>query len=74
MTEGPIFHIEITAATLADLKAFTDEIPLDDLGCRPVVRRRGAELSSTPTYRKHNSTRHAGRAPPALYHSRLSRM
>jgi hypothetical protein len=44
MTEGPIFHIEITAATLADLKAFTDEIPLDDLGCRPVVRRRGTEF------------------------------
>ena len=26
MNEGPIFHIEIAAATLADLKAFTDEI------------------------------------------------
>ena len=44
MTEGPIFHIEITAGTLADLKAFTDEMQLDDLGCRPVVRRRGAEF------------------------------
>ena len=44
MTEGPIFHIEITAGTLADLKAFTDEMQLDDLGCRPVVRRRGADF------------------------------
>jgi hypothetical protein len=44
MTDGPIFHIEITAGTLADLKAFTDEMQLDDLGCRPVVRRRGAEF------------------------------
>ena len=44
MTEGPIFHIEIAAGTLADLKAFTDEIQPDDLGCRPVVRRRGAEF------------------------------
>jgi hypothetical protein len=44
MTEGPIFHVEITAGSLADLKAFTDEIQPDDLGCRPVVRRRGAEF------------------------------
>ena len=44
MTEGPIFHVEISAANLADLKAFTDEVPLDDLGCRPVVRRRGTEF------------------------------
>ncbi len=44
MTEGPIFHVEITAGTLADLKAFTDEVQPDDLGCRPVVRRRGAEF------------------------------
>ena len=44
MTEGPIFHVEITAGSLADLKAFTDEVQPDDLGCRPVVRRRGAEF------------------------------
>jgi hypothetical protein len=44
MTEGPIFHVEVTAGSLADLKAFTDEIQPDDLGCRPVVRRRGAEF------------------------------
>jgi hypothetical protein len=44
MTEGPIFHVEITAGSLADLKAFTDEIQPDVLGCRPVVRRRGAEF------------------------------
>ena len=43
MNEGPIFHVEIAAATLADLKAFTDEIK-PDLGCRPIVRRRGAEF------------------------------
>ena len=43
MNEGPIFHIEIAAATLADLKAFTDEIQ-PDLGCRPIARRRGAEF------------------------------
>jgi hypothetical protein len=44
MTEGPIFHVEVTAGSLADLKAFTDEIQPDDLGCRPVVRRRGTEF------------------------------
>ena len=30
--------------------------------------------SSTPTYRKHNSTPHAGHAQPAVYRSRSSRM
>ncbi|MGY4648550.1 hypothetical protein [Mycobacterium sp. URHB0021] len=44
MTEGPVFHVEVTAGSLADLKAFTDEIQPDDLGCRPVVRRRGTEF------------------------------
>lgn len=44
MPEGPIFHVEVTAGSLADLKAFTDEIQPDDLGCRPVVRRRGTEF------------------------------
>lgn len=44
MTEGPVFHVEITANSLADLKAFTDEMQPEDLGCRPVVRRRGAEF------------------------------
>ncbi len=44
MTEAPIFHVEITANSLADLTAFTDEMPPGTLGCRPVVRRRGAEF------------------------------
>ena len=44
MTEGPVFHVEIKAGSLADLKAFTDEMQPEDLGCRPVVRRRGAEF------------------------------
>ncbi len=42
MTE-PVFHVEITAATTDELKALTDEIQ-PDLGCRPIVRRRGDEL------------------------------
>jgi hypothetical protein len=44
MTEGPVFHVEIAAGSLADLKAFTDEVQPDDLGCRPVVRRRGEQF------------------------------
>ena len=44
MTEGPVFHVEIKAGSLADLRAFTDEMQPEDLGCRPVVRRRGAEF------------------------------
>lgn len=44
MTEGPVFHVEIKAGSLTDLKAFTDEMQPEDLGCRPVVRRRGAEF------------------------------
>jgi hypothetical protein len=44
MTEGPVFHVEIAAGSMADLRAFTDEMQPEDLGCRPVVRRRGAEF------------------------------
>ncbi|MHA7270272.1 hypothetical protein [Arthrobacter sp. HLT1-20] len=37
MSEDPIIHIEIRAATLAELKQFTDEIQ-PDLGCRAIAR------------------------------------
>jgi uncharacterized protein YqeY len=37
MKEDPIIHIEIRAATLAELKEFTDEIR-PDLGCRATAR------------------------------------
>jgi len=39
MTEGPIIHIQIHAATLEDLKEFTDETQ-PDLGCRATARKR----------------------------------
>ena len=74
MTEGPIFHVEIAAATLADLKAFTDEIQPMILAAVPSCAAEAQSLSSMPTYRKHNSTLHAGRAQPAVYRSRSSRM
>ncbi|POH57666.1 hypothetical protein [Arthrobacter glacialis] len=38
MSEDPIIHFEIRAATLAEIKEFTDEIQ-PDLGCRAIARR-----------------------------------
>ena len=38
MNEEPIFHIQIEAPTLGDLRAFTDEIRPADLGCRAIPR------------------------------------
>jgi hypothetical protein len=38
MSNEPIFHIQIEAPTLADLRAFTDEIRPADLGCRATPR------------------------------------
>jgi hypothetical protein len=47
MAEGPVFHVEIAAGSLADLKDFTDQMQPDDLGCRPVARRRGEKFVVT---------------------------
>ena len=41
MTNEPIIHVQIEAPTLADLRAFTDEIRPADLGCRAIPRRAG---------------------------------
>jgi hypothetical protein len=38
MTKDPIIHIQIRAATLEDLKEFTDETQ-PDLGCRATARK-----------------------------------
>jgi hypothetical protein len=38
MSEGPIIRVEISAATLDDLRQFTDEAK-PDLGCRATARR-----------------------------------
>lgn len=38
MNEEPVIHIQIEASTLAELKAFTDEVQ-PDLGCRAIPRR-----------------------------------
>lgn len=40
MTEGPIIHVQIHAATLDDLRQFTDETA-PDLGCRATARKTG---------------------------------
>ena len=37
MSEDPIIHIEIRAATLAQIKEFTDQMQ-PDLGCRAIAR------------------------------------
>ncbi len=39
MSHEPIMRVQIEAPTLADLRAFTDEIRPADLGCRAVPRR-----------------------------------
>jgi hypothetical protein len=39
MAESPIIHLQIHAATLEDLKEFTDETE-PDLGCRATARKR----------------------------------
>jgi hypothetical protein len=39
MNEEPIIRVQIEAPTLADLRAFTDEIRPADLGCRAIPRR-----------------------------------
>jgi hypothetical protein len=38
VTNGPIIHVEIHAATLDELRDFTDETA-PDLGCRPSARK-----------------------------------
>lgn len=38
MNHEPIIRVQIEAPTLADLKAFTDEIRPADLGCRAIPR------------------------------------
>jgi hypothetical protein len=40
MTDEPVFRVRLEAATLADLRAFTDEVDAD-LGCRAVAKRSG---------------------------------
>jgi dihydroxyacetone kinase len=40
MSSEPIYRVEIEAATLADLKAFVDEVQ-PDVGCRAVARQKG---------------------------------
>ncbi len=39
MNEEPVIRIRIEAPTMADLRAFTDEIRPADLGCRAIPRR-----------------------------------
>lgn len=43
MADDPVFHVQITAPTTAELKALTDELK-PDLGCRPVVRHREGQV------------------------------
>lgn len=41
MNDEPVFRVRLQAATLSDLRAFTDEMA-PDLGCRAVARRSAA--------------------------------
>jgi hypothetical protein len=38
MTDEPVFRVRLTAPTVDDLRAFTDEVQ-PDLGCRAIARR-----------------------------------
>ncbi|MGC5225477.1 hypothetical protein ACPW96_23170 [Micromonospora sp. DT81.3] len=42
MPDEPIIHLEVRAATLAELKSYTDEIQAD-LGCRATAVRRDGD-------------------------------
>jgi hypothetical protein len=43
MADDPVFHVQISAPTTAELKRLTDELQ-PDLGCRPVVRHRDGQV------------------------------
>lgn len=45
MTDEPVFRVRLEAATIADLRAFTDEVDAD-LGCRPVAKRTAAGFTT----------------------------
>ena len=44
MNEEPVIRIQIEAPTMADLRAFTDEIGPADLGCRAIPRQMEGRL------------------------------